>query len=219
MSRMNELYNLVKNDMSAFPNVDSSADSIFYAINKAQEELAVTEDIIQVVNQQIQVVAGQNIYPFFYVSGSPPVNNPYIKNIISLRYPSNWIDIKYYTSQQYDDLVNRYTDDHFPFIATIRPGGGSQVALELFGTPQDPPGNYIYFSAYLNHPTAPATDSYDPETPTSYDTYLRYFADQYLIPLGNDKAGYLQLAKNETDKLSGSSNYKDKFSKSPIPNW
>jgi len=216
---MNELYNLVKNDLSNFQNVDSSSDLIYYAINKAQEELAVTEDIIQVVNQPIQVVAGQNIYPFFYVNGSPPVNNPYIKNIISLRYPSNWIDIKYYTSQQYDDLVNRYTDDHFPFIATIRPGGGSQVALELFGTPQDPPGNFITFSAYLNHPTAPATDSYDPETTTSYDTFLRYFADQYLLPLGNDKAGYLQLAKNETDKLSGSSNYKDKFSKSPIPNW
>jgi hypothetical protein len=209
----------VKKDLSQANMKDIAPNQILLAINKGQEELAVTEDIIKVVNQQIQVVAGQNIYPFFYVSGSPPVNNPYIKNIISLRYPSNWIDIKYYTSQQYDDLVNRYTDDHFPFIATVRPGGGSQVALELFGTPQDPPGNFITFSAYLNHPTAPATDFYDLETPTSYDTYLRYFADQYLLPAGNEKMNYLQLAKNETDKLSGSSNYKDKFSKSPIPNW
>ena len=209
-SRVGTIMDFVRKDLLQFNMKDISVNQLLYAINKAQESLVMTEDLIY--NKiTIPIVAGTNIYPLVF--GTPAQS--IIKKVKSVQFPPHWSIIQWRTSQQFDNDQDTYSDLTYPQFATIR-----NSALEFWGIPQDIPGSNLYLACLLSRQTQDCSYSYEPETPQAYDAALRYYADWYLMPVDDPNRDKMYLYyESELKKFEGTFNNTDSYSRNPDPNW
>ncbi|MHB8483721.1 MAG: phage adaptor protein [Nitrospiria bacterium] len=212
MIRLNKILSWVKKDLDSFSVRGVSTPEIIEAINKAQESLVMTEDLLY-AKITIPIVAGTNVYPLVY--GTSPNTQSIIKKVKSVQFPSNWQPIQWRTSQQFDSDQDVYSDLDYPQFATIRNG-----ALEFWAAPQDIPGVNLYLACLLSRQTQDCSDTYEPEIPQQYDSALRYYADWYLLPINDpNRDRMLMYFEAERRKFEGTFNNTDSYSRNPDPNW
>ncbi len=201
MSRISEIAFFVKKDLS---DTSINFDEIVFAINKGQEDIALKDDVIE-YSQQITLLANQKEYSLLVPIGTEPniVNKDLIKKIKSIIYPAEWIwETEFLTDKQFDRLKSIYQYLTYPYYATVRNGN-----LEFHSaTPASVATKVLTLQCALKKPTQDAVmfgTVIEPETPSDFDTALRYYADWYMTPFSNPnrELAYL-LYDNERKKFT-----------------
>lgn len=229
MSRVTEIVSFVKKDLGQYNQRDINTAQIYYAINKGQESIIMTEGFL-FKKITIDVVAGllagtTDTYPLVY--GATP--QAIVKRVVSAVWPDTWAPIQWKTPQQFDDLktiFNAAVPDYgnptgyqntltYPLFCCIRGGN-----IEFLGPPQDPTGVTFTLGVLLSKQSKDADDTYDPEVPSQYDTALRFFADWFLLPIDNPaRVEMWDEFDLQVKRYEGILNDTDSFSRSPEPTW
>ena len=165
MSRVAEIISFVKKDLGQYNQRNVNSAQILFAINKAQEELVMRENLLDVeivlsIPAPLTPVTTSAKYPLVYTSGSPPVTQTIIKRVKGVVFPSDWIyPILWRTGQQFDNDMSLEPNLTFPKYMTIRGGN-----LEMYGSLQ--PGNTaasLTLNCLLARQTKDCSSSYEPE--------------------------------------------------------
>jgi len=215
----------VKRDLGQYNQRDVNGEEILFAINQGQEDIIMNENILQ-VNITVPMVNAQAQYPLYYTPllGVDPVPLAIVKRVISIRYPDGWpCTTIFKTSQQLDEIITEDPDITDPMYVTIRPLSmeyGTQY-IEFFGAPViGTTPLSVKLQCELSRQVYDASDIVELTVPVHYDTALRYFAVEYLLPLDSPirqiaNAKYVE----EINKLSGKFLNLDSYSRSPDCKW
>jgi len=193
---------------------DINAAQILYSLNKAQEDIAAHEDLIE-YDQTINIVTGQVAYPLGVTSGNNII--PITKRIISIQFPDHWnYPMQLLTMLEFGDAITRESFLIYPKYVTVR-----NKALEFWGAPTaDQNASVIKLHEYLKKQTADMSETYEPEIDSMFDEALRMYAVWFNLPIDHPEKDnqFERYALERKAKASADSHVISK-PRSPIPNW